>query len=251
MIRLALIGNGRWGKVYLETAKKIPDCEIKYIVTHNYQELLQYTDIDGIIIATPAETHFEIIQTFPKYHLLVEKPLTTSFKDALKIKNNNIMVGHIYLYNLALQAGLKMFGPKRAIVFELLNTSNYNSNNIVWELAPHGVSFIIDLLGMPKGVFVKGNKDDVHIELLYDLFRSIIHCKWDNPTKEREIRVYGDKQILRFNDSQPQEITPLENELRHFINFIKTGFNKTPLEHGRKVVQILEIIDRQLQPYKS
>src|SRR5258708_8764255 len=99
MTTLALIGKGRWGTNYLNEVKKIPNSKIKYVKTYNYKDILKYDDIDGIIIATPAETHVEIINAFPNKFLLVEKPLTTSLSSALAIINKNIMVGHTYLFN--------------------------------------------------------------------------------------------------------------------------------------------------------
>ena len=86
MITLALIGKGKWGSKYLEVVEKIPDCIIKYVKTRDYKDLHNYSDIDGIIIATPDSTHARIIEEFPSKYLLVEKPLTTSLKEARKIK---------------------------------------------------------------------------------------------------------------------------------------------------------------------
>ena len=45
------------------------------------------SNLDGIIIATPAKTHFEIAKTIIKAgrHVLIEKPLTLSIKEAKEL----------------------------------------------------------------------------------------------------------------------------------------------------------------------
>ena len=69
MVNLALIGIGAWGKNYITTCKKLPNISIKYlcatskknldtysgnyIKTTNYKDLFNYSDIDGVIVATP------------------------------------------------------------------------------------------------------------------------------------------------------------------------------------------------------
>src|SRR5689334_8453144 len=118
MTRIALIGTGKWGINYLNTIEKMNNCKITHIVslsskslsrfsnlyhkTTNYLDLLSESEIDGVIIASPGSTHYKIVNDLiNKYPLLVEKPLTLSLKNALQInKNGNqLMVGHVYLYN--------------------------------------------------------------------------------------------------------------------------------------------------------
>src|SRR3989344_6498148 len=111
MITLSLIGAGKWGKNYINTIHSLSFCELpdSYIKTKNYKELLNFNNIDGVIIATPASTHFQIAKAFLEkgFNVLIEKPLTTSYKAALKLyriaekTKSTVMVGHIFLYNPA------------------------------------------------------------------------------------------------------------------------------------------------------
>lgn len=76
MITLGLVGVGAWGKNYLKTISLFERIKVKYVCTRSqnslqqlpnsttkttdYKELAKYHDIDGIIVATPASTHFKI-----------------------------------------------------------------------------------------------------------------------------------------------------------------------------------------------
>ena len=75
-LRIGLIGAGNWGKNYIKTLKKNKKVSLKkiacknlkekrnlvkdYEVTDNWHDITLSTEIDGIIIATPPKTHFEI-----------------------------------------------------------------------------------------------------------------------------------------------------------------------------------------------
>lgn len=242
---LALIGKGRWGNIILTEASNIEKCEIKYTKTHDYKELLSYEDIDGIIIATPAETHAEIISAFPNHFLLVEKPLTTNLKDAKAIKNKNIMVGHTYLYNVLLMRNIKKIGKILKIDFILHNTDSYGSKvGPIWELAPHPVSLFLyfakESVNIDYAKMINGN-------LTAKL--SSTHCicnmsvGWNYKKRKRQILVVGEKgkvDVMTLSN----KISPLENEIRSFAKFIRGGASKTPLEEGVKVVELLSEIEK-------
>src|SRR5260221_7500713 len=113
MITLGLIGKGAWGKNYIKTAKSISECTIPdaYIKTTDYKDLLTKKDIQGIIIATLASTHFKIAKDFLQagFNILVKKPVTTSQKEIeelviLQQKIKSVaMVGHEFVFHPAFQ----------------------------------------------------------------------------------------------------------------------------------------------------
>ena len=126
-LRLALIGKGRWGSVIKKTLLTIPGCELAYEVTHDWKTLLEKTDIDGVIIATPPATHTEIALAFIERSIpvFIEKPMTTSFEDAKRIETAMkksdvpVMVGHIHLYSPAFRVAKELAqtcGPLRLLI---------------------------------------------------------------------------------------------------------------------------------------
>ena len=81
-----------------------------HIKTHlNIEEALK-CNYDGFIIATPASSHFSIAKIIinHKKHVLIEKPMTLSIKDAEELvvlaekEKVNVMVGHVLLFHPAL-----------------------------------------------------------------------------------------------------------------------------------------------------
>lgn len=104
-IKFALIGCGQISKQHLMSISALPDAELvavcdikedrvmevvqKYKVEHyqNYKDLLDIDDVDVIIIATPHGIHAQmaIDAAVAGKHVLIEKPLATSLRDADRV----------------------------------------------------------------------------------------------------------------------------------------------------------------------
>ena len=127
-MKIAIIGTGYWGKNHVRILKEVldegkidglylcdnreerlEDAARKFNISYytNYKEIPK--DVDGVIIATPSDTHYKIAKEFLKEgkDIFVEKPMTLNSRDAddlIKIgeKNGNIlMVGHVFRYHSA------------------------------------------------------------------------------------------------------------------------------------------------------
>lgn len=246
MINLALIGVGQWGKNIINAVSSIPQCNLKYICAQSketlesfsdkyikvtdFQELFKFKDIDGIIIATPGSTHFKIALDCIKrgYNIFIEKPLTTSYKDALKLKKNYdnkksvVFIGHIYLYNPAILKIKELFdtiGSIEYITFEGSSNGPFRSDmSALWEWAPHGISICLNLMSnKPLTVSAWGINKLRPGTKLFDMF--IIHLEFPNkvstfikgswlyPLKKRELVVIGSKSTIVFDDLAAQKLT--------------------------------------------
>ncbi|NJO13518.1 MAG: aminotransferase class I/II-fold pyridoxal phosphate-dependent enzyme, partial [Gammaproteobacteria bacterium] len=71
-------------------------------------ELLEQAD--AVVIVTPAETHADLLRrALPRCHVLVEKPISDSLRDAERIAeefadhDKHLMVGHNYRFNPAIE----------------------------------------------------------------------------------------------------------------------------------------------------
>ena len=133
--QIALVGCGYWGKtsvgifmhwVHLPllvdatengqaTARTLaPDSEI----TDSLDDVLRNIQIQGVALATPAETHAELaIQAMQAgKDVFVEKPMALTLEDAEKMKNVTeetgriLMVGHLLEYHPAV---LKITGTDK------------------------------------------------------------------------------------------------------------------------------------------
>ena len=76
MIRVGLIGYGKWGKVLYK--KLINFCDVKFICTSRDDYKSKLKNLDWVVVATPDDTHFEIVKNCLRagINVFCEKPLT-------------------------------------------------------------------------------------------------------------------------------------------------------------------------------
>ncbi|MBI2028429.1 MAG: Gfo/Idh/MocA family oxidoreductase [Candidatus Levybacteria bacterium] len=264
MITLALVGRGRWGRNYINTIKTLSSCKLpdKFIKTTDYKHLLIEKNIDGVIIATPASTHFQISKEFLEkgFNILIEKPMTTNYKDALELfklarsKKNIVMVGHIYLYNPAFLEVKRIFnylGKIKYITFEGMDYGPIRADiSALWDWAPHDISMAIDLLGsLPVEVCGYGLSalrpntkyyDMCSLKLKFpkDIF-VFINVSWLSRVKKRNMVIVGEKATLVFDDTKKKKII-LINNLGNKKTYYPSFSNKSPLT--MEIVSFVDLI---------
>lgn len=130
-------------------------------------DVLSRKDIQGVVIATPAEKHFGIAREalLAGKHVFVEKPLVLDESEAVALialaKQNKriLMVGHLMQYHNLFQH-LKTLvangdlGRINYIYSHRLNLGKIRrEENALWSFAPHDISMILALAGgMPETV---------------------------------------------------------------------------------------------------
>ncbi len=236
MTTLALVGKGRWGKNYINTINNLSSCELpdNFIKTSNYKDLFAFDNIQGVIIATPSSTHFKIAKEFLEkgFNVLIEKPMTTNYKDALELSRivkehrNIVMVGHIYLYSpafLKVKKLIKSIGRIKYILTEGMNYGPIRSDvSALWDWGPHDVSMAIDLLGsLPEEVSASGLSHVRPGTQLYDMcnlklkFVNDVYCfvniGWLSPIKKRNMTIVGDNKTIVFDDTIEKKVAVIKN----------------------------------------
>lgn len=174
-VRLALIGAGRWGRIYLRalaaeasiilTAVASGNHETTHLVPagcklfSDWHTMLAAGGFDGVIIATPPATHAKIAQAAMEKGLavLIEKPLTLDHLEALRIREiaagrpTICRVGHIHLYAPAwrrLKQIVREIAPLRKIRTAAGNHGPYRlDTSVLWDWGPHDIAMCLDLLG--------------------------------------------------------------------------------------------------------
>lgn len=297
MITVALIGAGRWGVQYIKEIGSIKEFSLQYICSphidskqaipqtyirvKDYYELLS-KKIDAIIIATPAITHFSIASQFLQkgFNVLIEKPLTTNYHEALKLKKiaekqkSIVMVGHLYHYNNAFQKTKELL-PKVGQISSIYTEAgkfwpDRTDASALWEWAPHDVAMSLELMqSMPQYAAAwatwRGNKsrnihDMVYIHLKFlkkvDVF---IRAGWSFPKKTRELTIFGSTAMIRYDELQKKKISfvrydnnkkerfsdfstssPLRKELKEFLICIKK--NEEPHENIDRGVAVVKVL---------
>lgn len=195
MTTLALIGVGRWGYKYLKTAEKMDNCKIKYVSSPHvldkvrinnlyikepdYRDLFKKIDIDGVIIATPVDTHFQIAFDFLShgYNVLIEKPIAKKISEVKKLhvlaskESKVLLTSYPYLYNPAFiefKKEIKKIG--KVINIEInLGTKKEENNDALWEWGPHVFSAIYSLTNKkPVNFYVSKNKNVVSLNMSFE-----------------------------------------------------------------------------------
>jgi len=234
-IRIAIIGAGYWGKNLVRNFAELG--VLSAICDSNANSLRQFSDkypgiklseshidifnnktIAGVIIATPAVTHYELTKQalIAGKHVFVEKPLALNLSDAeelvaLSIKENLVlMVGHLLEYHPAVTKLKQLIddgalGKINYIYSNRLNLGKVrNEENILWSFAPHDISVIRLLLGEePYEVTSVGvkclNQEVVDVTVSTLSFKggvkAHIFVSWLHPFKEQRLIVIGDKKM--------------------------------------------------------
>ena len=243
--KVAVIGSGYWGKNLVRNYKKIG--ALKLICERNetllqhfkkmypdvetcvaYNDVLSREDIDGIVIATPAETHYNLAREalLAGKHTYIEKPLALdeeSGEDLVLLAKKNkktLMVGHLLQYHpvFVTLKELARGGDLGRINYIYSNRLNLGKirreENILWSFAPHDISMILSLAGEePVSVFATGGNylhkriadvTTTHLEFPSGL-KAHIFVSWLHPFKEQKLVIVGDKKMAVFDDTRPWE----------------------------------------------
>lgn len=245
-IVFSLVGLGYWGANYLRVLLQSKEVKLKYVCDREASKLNHYAgltgtaainfttdlvkiaedkEVEAVIIATPASSHYEIAKMMLKAgkHVLVEKPLTTNYEQALELcnlsKNVNkiLMVGHIYCFNPAVNYIKDIIRTNRlgdlyyGIGLRLGLGPIRNDASCVWDLAVHDIATLDYLLNQMPGYISahalsflqtgKGIYDYAVIQLKYDNgFQFSLIVSWYAAEKIRTWYLMGSKAMLKLND---------------------------------------------------
>jgi predicted dehydrogenase len=177
----------------------------------------------GIVIATPAETHFDLARRalLAGKDVFVEKPMALSRDEARLLvrlaeeRGRILMVGHVLEYHPAILALRKLvdsgeLGQIRYVYSTRLSLGKIRRReNILWSFAPHDIAVILRLIGQRPfqvvacgGAYIQPNIPDVTVtNLLFDNgVRAHIHVSWLHPFKEQRLVVVGSRKMASFDD---------------------------------------------------
>ena len=185
-IHVAVIGCGHWGKNHVRVLSELgvlaaindhcAEIALRCAKDHDvsimsFSEIIESKAIQAIVIATPAETHFELARDaiLAGKHVFVEKPLALKIEDGRQLcelanlHDRILFVGHLLQYHSAFQklksiTVERQLGNIQYIYSNRLNLGKFRQEeSILWSFAPHDISMIISLIGdMPSEIFATG-----------------------------------------------------------------------------------------------
>lgn len=292
-IKIAVVGVGRWGVHLLRNFLAHPQVKVVAVVDPNsecldkvqwqynldknvlltteWQKLQQLPELNAVVIATPAITHYSLIVDALNWgcHVLAEKPLTLNPSECLKLcdlaekQQLILMVDHTYLFHPAVEKGQTVL--QAGAVGDLRYGYSTRTHlgpvrqdvDALWDLAIHDIAIFNTWLGQSPilvqatgKVWLQQQKainsppiplsppltlsDLVWVTLTYPSgFQAFIHLCWLNPDKQRRLGVVGSRGSLIFDEMLPDApLTLMQGEFERQENcFI-------PVNQQRKVVEI-------------
>ncbi|MFN2493352.1 MAG: Gfo/Idh/MocA family protein [Pyrinomonadaceae bacterium] len=243
MSPVAVVGCGYWGKNLVRNFHRLGAlamvCDATESGRANASNLAPNTpvveefdfvlqsDVSGVVIATPAETHYELAMRalIAGKDVFVEKPVALTYEDGQRLvrlaeeSKAVLMVGHVLEYHPAVVQMLQLvrsgqLGRVRYISSNRLNLGKVRrEENILWSFAPHDIAIILRLMdSMPfqiaayGGSYLQPNIADVTItHLLFDNgVRAHIYVSWLHPFKEQRLVIIGSKKMASFDDVTKQ-----------------------------------------------
>ena len=238
--KVAVVGGGYWGKNLIRNffelgvlkvicdsdPAKLQEYRQKYpgvLTSQSFAQVVQDPEIQGVVIAVPAELHFELAREviISGKDVFVEKPLSLRVEDGEKLvelsreKKKILMIGHILAYHPAVVRLKELIGQGDLGRIQYVYSNRLNlgkirtEENILWSFAPHDISTILSLLQeMPVEVIASGGNylhasiADVTITALRfpSGVRAHIFVSWLHPYKEQRLVVVGEKKMAVFDD---------------------------------------------------
>ena len=246
-IGLAVIGAGYWGPNLVRAALATPALRLEWLCdlnearartvlghytaakpTADFERVLADPAVDAVVIATPAATHFDLVRTALEAgkHVLVEKPLTLSVPDSVKLaelaerSGLTLMCDHTYCYTPAVQRIRELVRTGAIGDIQFIDSVRINLGlvqpdiDVLWDLAPHDLS-ILDFV-LPEDVVpvaISAHTSDpigngraclAHLSLwLSTGALAHIHVNWLSPTKIRTTVFGGSRRTIVWDDMNP------------------------------------------------
>lgn len=253
MVKIAVIGTGYWGKNHVRALNELRGegvidelkiCEVDekrakdfsniYHIPHttDFNDLLNDDALNGVTIATPTPTHFELAKKFIEAgkDVFVEKPMTTNSTDAgmlISLAEENkalLMVGHIFRHHTAVAELKKRIDRGDFGRIYYLTSTRFSFRaprrdmGVMFALAIHEVDLFCYLLNCdyPLEISAQVNKylqkDIEEVAFLFLRFENntlgYAFESWLTPVegKRRDLTLIGSKMSAKVDYLKPQEL---------------------------------------------
>ena len=239
MIKVGLIGYGTWGKILYKKLEMF--CDVKFMCNSKETYLDKLDDIDWTVVATPDDTHFEIVRNClcAGKNVFCEKPLTLTYKESEE------------LFNIAKSNDVKLYVDDvqnyREYDFEILENNlverrklGGNLRDVLYVLAYHDLYVLykyikyseietITLIDNKNILHFKIKFNDISIEFVYD-------------TNYEDERLHNINGVSLMGDGTDD---PLNDMLKKVI-----VDNNVDFQYNKKITlftnNIIDILNRQL-----
>jgi predicted dehydrogenase len=246
-VGLGVVGAGYWGPNLVRAAVATPTLQLEWLcdldeararavlgryttvrATTAYEQVLEDPAVGAVAIATPAATHFDLVRAALEAgkHVLVEKPLTSSLAEAVKLADlaehagQVLMCDHTYCFTPAVRRIREIIHSGEIGEVQYVDSVRINLGlvqpdiDVLWDLAPHDLS-ILDFV-LPehvKPVAVAAHSADPigngsacvgYLSVwLSNGALAHVHVNWLSPTKIRTTLFGGSRRTIVWDDMNP------------------------------------------------
>ncbi|CAG7656172.1 Gfo/Idh/MocA family protein [Paenibacillus allorhizosphaerae] len=240
MKKVAVVGAGHWGKNLVRTFYELGALgavveaseTLREIVKQQYPNVPVFDSvdvvkeshsIDGIVIATPAFTHYDLAKQclLSGKDVFIEKPMTLSGKDGEELVNTArenqriLMVGHLLMYQPAIQEMKRVIdagGIGRVVTLhqQRLKLGIVRSvENVLWSFGVHDLAVFLYLVGEEpvdmnctgQNIIQPSIEDDVYLHLTFpNGVKAHLHTSWLYPEVVRKLTIIGTEGMLVYDE---------------------------------------------------
>jgi predicted dehydrogenase len=309
-VSVGVVGLGAWGWNLVRVFEELPGADLRWIcdrslaaarkskarvrvarATARVDDLLADEALDAVVLATPPSTHYDLARRAVEAgkHVLVESPLALGGEDAddlvrrAEASGRHVMAGHVLLFHPAVRRLKEIVAQGRLGEVYYLTSQRLGpprsrrEEDALWELGPHDVSVVLDLLGdEPVEVSAQGDAygqpgalDVVLASLTFATgIRAHIHLSWLEAQRTRRLTVVGSERTAILDDAEPErKLTlwqrdplgdvvsprlapeePLHAECEHFLAAVRSRAEPVAgVREAAAVVNVLEALQRSLE----
>ena len=213
MINIALVGAGRIGRVHLESLATrctkdvnihticdgvVSDLEFlakeyKAKAVRDLEDVLQDTAIDALVICTPTDTHYNVIQRGLKAgkHVFCEKPVSQSLKETLEIielaekYNKKFLVGYNRRFDLNYRKAQEIIQNGLIGDLQIVHATNYD-----FPGAP--LEYLMDC----GGIFMDQVLHDLDLLRFFTQSDPVTVCAMGNANAFPKLKTIGDADVV-------------------------------------------------------
>lgn len=249
MVGVAVIGAGYWGPNLVRNIQATPQLRLTSLcdlnleraktvlgqystvkATSSVAEVLADPEVDAVAIATPAATHLEVALAAIESgkHVLVEKPLASSYTDGLKLveaaeqRGKVLMLDHTFCYTAVVRRLRELVRGGELGDLQYVDSVRINLGlvqpdiDVLWDLAPHDLSILDSILpdGVTPVAVAAHGSDPANLGRACVAYLSVqlsngaiahAHVNWLSPTKIRTMIIGGSQRTAVWNDLEPTQ----------------------------------------------
>jgi|HubBroStandDraft_1064217.scaffolds.fasta_scaffold06007_7 UDP-2-acetamido-3-amino-2,3-dideoxy-glucuronate N-acetyltransferase len=243
-VQVGVVGCGYWGRNlvrnfhHLGALAAVCDVEPRNLeemrhtysvfASSHYEELLSMPEVQAVVLATPAASHYELAKKAMLHgkDVFVEKPLALRLDEGEELveiarkQSRVLMVGHLLHYHPAIKELRRLLDLGELGRVEYISSSRLNlgklrtEEDILWSFAPHDIAAVLHLLGeTPTSVAAQGASylnhpiSDVTLTILgfKSGVKAHIFVSWLHPFKEQKLVIVGNRKMAVFDDTQSDQ----------------------------------------------